>query len=206
MQMSESQERRQQAWSCWPTNSVVAAVSASRWPSVRSLGHCRRRPSRLLRLPSHGVCQAQLENDLALRRALRRFVTRSVAATWQCRRPSVPSGLASLQCGQRPGASASKPILPLAGSHWPRQDGPPRSGTLGSNMVSFTPARSRSPATRPGGTALVTDGGGAWRTAVSTVGKRVWGNPSGVRISYPRPRRPGMMFDRLLGRSVVHHA
>jgi hypothetical protein len=59
---------------------------------------------------------------------------------------------------------------------------------LVSVLVSFTPVRSRSPTAARNESGQVTDGGGSRRTLANLVGKRVGGNPSGVRISYPPPR------------------
>jgi len=56
--------------------------------------------------------------------------------------------------------------------------------------VSFTPVRHCSPAAAPVMFGQVTDGGGRRWTQANIVGKRVGGNPSGVRISYPPPRWP----------------
>ena len=58
---------------------------------------------------------------------------------------------------------------------------------LVSVLVSFTPVRSRSPTAARSEAGQVTDGGGSRRTLANLVGKRVGGNPSGVRISYPPP-------------------
>ncbi len=58
---------------------------------------------------------------------------------------------------------------------------------LVSVLVSFTPVCSRSPTAARSEAGQVTDGGGSRRTLANLVGKRVGGNPSGVRISYPPP-------------------
>jgi len=56
---------------------------------------------------------------------------------------------------------------------------------LVSDLVSFAPVRHRSPAVTRQAYSQVTDVGEPVRTPASSVGKRVGGNPSRVRISHP---------------------
>src|SRR5262249_16180644 len=66
--------------------------------------------------------------------------------------------------------------------------GPPGTARcLVSVLVSFTPVRHSSPAVAGPAFWQVTDGGEPVRTPASSVGKRVGGNPSRVRISHPPP-------------------
>jgi len=54
---------------------------------------------------------------------------------------------------------------------------------LVSVLVSFASVQARPHSAAPGHAAKVTDGADLFRTPIRRVGKRVGGNPSGVRIS-----------------------
>src|SRR5215470_17559321 len=96
-------------------------------------------------------------------------------------RPGVPVIYAACPGPPLPPNSSLADVLAIAGHRRAR-------ATSVSQFLSHSPLSAAVHRPPRHEAAQVTDGGGQSRTAVNSLGKRVGGNPSRVRISHPPPR------------------